>query len=202
MEADTNKTKAPHIPCPWRNYSQADLELGVPVTIAPARAESTIATLAVEDPVVVFPKGFLIDVTWTIRRSPDADAYEALNAALARTSQGRRAPPHDPAVPLVTVTHAGFSTSNHDVRPYFSDDEPPTADIALLQYSSSWVPYSQHSIARVRFWLWPVPTDEPVEVAVEWPAAHIGRATTTIDGGAILRAAPTAAANFDRKPNS
>ena len=171
------------------------------MTIRPVQAESALATLTIEDPVVAYPNGCLIDVTWTIRRFPDQAAYEALTAALARTSRGRRASPGDPAVPLVAVSHNGRRTTNHDVRPSFSDAEP-TAELALMHFSSNWVPYAKHSLTRVRFWLWPVPMEEPIELAVEWRAAHVRRATTTIDGRAVMRAARTSAANFDRKDHT
>jgi hypothetical protein len=77
--------------------------------------------------------------------------------------------------------------------PTRSCDEPPSGPLLALWPGSSGMHGREVGFSSFGLWLWPLPPEERIEFAVEWPFGGIELTITELDGGAIVAAASQSA---------
>jgi hypothetical protein len=74
-----------------------------------------------------------------------------------------------------------------------SSDEPPSGPLLSLWPGSSGMHGRELGFSSFGLWLWPLPPEDRIEFAVEWPFGGIELTFTELDGAAIVAAASRSA---------
>lgn len=163
----------------WQSPPTDVLGGTVPIQRFVARGDRAVVAL---EHAVAYPEGCTLVLHLAVRRGAmDGPAWEDVVESHYRSTGGLKYGVRLPGGSLAT-------TAEHPFPGWGRPTERPEP-FMLVEAGSDSSSDDHHYRCHQRLWLWPLPPPAGFELVVEWPGAGVDRASVTIDGGAVVRAA-------------
>jgi hypothetical protein len=170
----------------WQGPPTDVLGQAVPIQQFVVRTRDLVVAL---QHVVAFPEGCVLTLHLAVRRGPlDDSAWEGLLESHSGADPGRTATGEGLKVGVRFPDGSTATTVEHPFPGWAHPADRPEPPM-LIEAGGGSSSNDQYYDSQQRLWLWPLPPPVPFELVVEWRHMGVDRTSSTLDGGAIVRAA-------------